>query len=186
LRLSETCTRDASDRLLLPITLTTSTRASIVSEPSVRTRRSGVSRRRGPLRWARGGSREGVFFPAPASRSTPLTPLSRSSPKGRALALSPSPSTNAKIASPQGLVKDLRHPQPEMPSPVRWRAPHAARCPLPDAVLLDPPCAAPWLCHQRDGPRRLFARTLPPRAAFFGGPRLHVRSRSRLRESMFG
>jgi len=128
------------------------------------------SRRRGPLRWAREGSREGVFFPAPASRSTPLTPLSRSSPKGRALALSPSPSTNAKIASPQCLVKDLRHPRPEMPSPVRWRAPHAARCPFPDAVLLDPPCSAPWLCRQRDGPRRFFAHTLPPRAAFFWRP----------------
>jgi hypothetical protein len=54
-----------------------------------------------------------------------------------------------------------------MPSPVRWRAPHAARCPFPDAVLLDPPCSAPWLCRQRDGPRRFFAHTLPPRAAFF-------------------
>ena len=53
-----------------------------------------------------------------------------------------------------------------MSSPVRWRAPHAARCPFPDAVLLDPPCAAPWLCHQRDGPRRFFVRALPPRAAF--------------------
>jgi len=111
-------TQDASDRLLLPITLSTSTRASSAS--GLRTSFTRLHPERGVLHGTLLASAgrapcfdAGRFFPAPRRSTEPLTPLSPSELPRDAYALL----LRRSKTLPDGLDRFFRHPRDGMTAP---------------------------------------------------------------------
>lgn len=178
-------TRDASDQHLLPITFTTSTRASCVPEPSSGPGEIGVSRRRDSLRRARGPALGGVFFPI-ACLGLRLWCSCRASPPPGLLLPETRASSKRQDRLATCLVKGLWRPRPGAPSIARWRAPHASR-----AIVSDPRVTELVFCRSRDfaittrrsALLRWHLLTAESLSANLGS---RMSARPRRRESMFG